>query len=63
MCNSFKIKSLLHKLPLNRAAGKDRISAEHISYADSNQSKASRHFAQPSLSRLGEKTANTETSR
>jgi len=23
MCNSFKIKSLLHKLPLNRAAGKD----------------------------------------
>ena len=30
MCNSFKIKSLLHKLPLNRAAGKDGIFAEHI---------------------------------
>jgi len=27
MCNSFKIKSLLHKLPLNRAAGKDGIFA------------------------------------
>jgi len=36
MCNSFKIKSLLHKLPLNRAAGKDGIFAEHISYADSS---------------------------
>ena len=35
MCNSFKIKSLLHKLPLNRAAGKDSIFAEHIFYADS----------------------------
>jgi len=34
MCNSFKIKSLLHKLPLNRAAGKDGIFAEHIFYAD-----------------------------
>ena len=30
MCNSFKIKSLLHKLPLNRAVGKDGIFAEHI---------------------------------
>ena len=29
------VKSLLHKLPLNRAAGKDGILAEHISYADS----------------------------
>ena len=36
MCNSFKIKSLLHKLPLNRATGKDGILAEHISYADSS---------------------------
>ena len=34
--NSFKIKSLLHKLALNRAAGKDGIFAEHISYADSS---------------------------
>ena len=30
------IKSLLHKLPLNRAAGKDGIFAEHIFYADSS---------------------------
>ena len=36
MCNSFKIKSLLHKLPLNRAAGKDGIFAEHIFYTDSS---------------------------
>ena len=36
MCNSFKIKYLLHKLSLNRAAGKDGIFAEHISYADSS---------------------------
>jgi len=36
MCNSFKIKSLLHKLLLNHAAGKDVIFAEHIFYADSN---------------------------
>ena len=36
MCNSFKIKSLLHKLPLNCAAGKDVIFAEHILYADSS---------------------------
>ena len=36
MCNSFKIKSLLHKLPLNRASGKDGIFAEHIFYADSS---------------------------
>ena len=35
MCNSFKIKSLLHKLPLNREAGKDGIFGEHIFYADS----------------------------
>jgi len=34
MHNSFKIKSLLHKLPLNRATGKDGIFAEHIFYAD-----------------------------
>jgi len=34
MCNIFKIESLLHKLPLNRAAGKDGIFAEHLSYAD-----------------------------
>jgi len=33
MCNSFKIKSLLHKLPLDRAAGKDGIFAEQIFYA------------------------------
>ena len=36
MCNSFKITSLLHKLPLHREAGKDGIFAEHISYADSS---------------------------
>ena len=36
MCNSFKIKSLLHKLPLNRSSGKDGIFAEHIFYADSS---------------------------
>ena len=36
MCNSFQIKLLLHKLPLNRAAGKDGIFAEHIFYADSS---------------------------
>ena len=36
MCNSFKIKSLLYKLPRNRAAGKDGIFAEHIFYADSS---------------------------
>ena len=30
MCKSYKIKSLLHKLPLNRAAGKDGTFAEHI---------------------------------
>ena len=34
--NNFKIKSLLHKLPLNRAAGEDGIFAEHIFYADSS---------------------------
>jgi len=36
MCNSFKIKSLLYKLPLNRAAGKDGVFVEHIFYANSN---------------------------
>jgi len=36
MCNSFKIKSLLHKLSLNRTAGKYGIFAEHIFYADSS---------------------------
>ena len=40
----------LYKKAVRRAAKKD-------------QSKASRHFAQPSLSRLGEKNANTKTSR
>jgi len=30
MCNSYKIKSLLHKLTLNRVAGKDGILAERI---------------------------------
>ena len=34
MCNSFKVKALLHKQPLNRAAGKNGIFAEHIFYAD-----------------------------
>jgi len=29
-CNRHKRKSLLHKLPLNRAAGQDGIFAEHI---------------------------------
>ena len=33
MCNSYKIKSLLHKLPLNHAAGKHGIFAEHIFFA------------------------------
>ena len=36
ICNSFKTKSLLHKLPLHRTAGKDGIFAEHIFYADSS---------------------------
>jgi len=31
-----KIKSLLHKLPLNRSSGKDGIFVEHIFYADSS---------------------------
>ena len=31
MCNSFKIKSLIYKLPLHRAAGKYGIFAEHVS--------------------------------
>jgi len=30
ICNSYKIKSLLHKLPVNRVAGKGNIFAEHI---------------------------------
>jgi len=30
LCNSHKIKSLLHKLRLDRAAGKDGIFAERI---------------------------------
>ena len=30
LCNSHKIKSLLHKLPLDRAVGKDGIFAERI---------------------------------
>ena len=34
MCSSFKIKALLHKQPLNRAAGKNVIFAQHIFYAD-----------------------------
>jgi len=36
MCNSFKIKSMLHKLPLDGVAGKGDIFAEHIFYADSS---------------------------
>jgi len=36
MCNSFKIKSLPYKLPIDRAAGKDGIFAEHIFCADSS---------------------------
>jgi len=36
MCNSYKIKSLLHGLPLDRAAGKDGIFPEHILYADAS---------------------------
>jgi len=36
MCNSFKIKSLLYILPLDRAAGKDSIFAEYIFCADSS---------------------------
>jgi len=36
MCNSFVIKSLLRKLPLDHAAGKDYIFAEHIFYAESS---------------------------
>jgi len=39
MCNSFKIKSMLHKLPLEWAAGKDSIFAEHIFCADSSVCK------------------------
>jgi len=34
MCNSFKIRSLIYKLPLDRAAGKDGIFAVHIFCAD-----------------------------
>ena len=33
---NFKIKSLLHQLPIDRAAGKDGNFAEHAFYADSN---------------------------
>jgi len=36
VCNSFKIKSLLHKLPLDHAAGTDGIFAKHSFYADSS---------------------------
>ena len=36
MCISYKVKSLLHNLPLDRAAGSDGIFAEHIFYADSS---------------------------
>jgi len=39
MCNSSIIKSLLHKLPLNRAACKYGIFAEHNLYADSSVCK------------------------
>ena len=35
-CNSYKIKSLLHKLPLDHKAGKDGIFPEHIFYADAS---------------------------
>ena len=36
MCNSYKIKYLLHKLILERATGRGGIFAEHIFYADSS---------------------------
>jgi len=36
ICNSYKIKSLLHKIPLDHVAGNDGIFAEHIFYADSS---------------------------
>jgi len=36
MCNSLKIKSLIYKLPLDHAVGKDGIFAEHIFCADSS---------------------------
>ena len=36
MRNSFKTKSLLHKISLDRAARKDGIFAEHILYADTS---------------------------
>jgi len=36
LCSSFKIKSLLNKLPLHRGAGKDGIFPEHIFCADSS---------------------------
>jgi len=36
ICNSFKIKSQLHKLPLDRAVGKEGIFAENNCYADSS---------------------------
>ena len=37
MCNSYKIISLLHQLPLDCAAGEGGIFAEHIFYADSSR--------------------------
>ena len=36
MCNTYKIKSLLHKPPWNHAARKVNIFSEHILYADSS---------------------------
>ena len=38
MCYSYKMKSLFHKLPLNRATGKHGIFAEHSFYTDSSAS-------------------------
>jgi len=34
MCSFVSLASLLQKLPLNKAPGPDRISAEHLLYAD-----------------------------
>ena len=43
MCNSYKIKFLLHKLPLDHADGKDAIFAEHILYVDASVMLVSTH--------------------
>jgi len=36
ICNSYKIKSVLHELPLDHAAGKDGMFAEHILFASAS---------------------------